>query len=74
MVLAIRPVTRWNETVTDAAPNCQLCGRVPDPATEDDPPLAWVLDTEGGRRRWTCPGCAREHVRAIEAKLDSQWW
>jgi hypothetical protein len=21
-----------------------------------------------------CERCAREHLRAIEAKLDSQWW
>ncbi|HST47827.1 hypothetical protein [Jatrophihabitans sp.] len=60
--------------MTQPPVTCQVCGRGPDPATEGDPPLAWVLDTEAGRRRWTCPGCARENVRAIEAKLDSQWW
>ncbi len=51
---------------------CQLCGRTA--ATENGPPLTWVLDTEGGRRRWTCPDCARDNVRAIEAKLEPQWW
>jgi hypothetical protein len=60
--------------MTEPPVTCQVCGRSADPATEADPPLAWVLDTEDGRRRWTCPGCARDNVRAIEAKLDSEWW
>lgn len=53
---------------------CQVCGRIAESATETEPPLDWVLDTDRGRRRWTCPSCARANVRAIEAKLDSEWW
>jgi hypothetical protein len=71
----MRPATGWNERVTQPPVTCQVCGRGPDPAVEgSNPPLGWVLDAERGRRRWTCPVCARDHVRAIEAKLDSEWW
>jgi hypothetical protein len=37
-------------------------------------PVTWSASMEGGRRLWTCERCAREHVRNIEAKLDSAWW
>jgi hypothetical protein len=23
---------------------------------------------------WTCPTCSRDNARAIEAKLDREWW
>jgi hypothetical protein len=23
---------------------------------------------------WTCPLCSRHNARAIEAKLDREWW
>jgi hypothetical protein len=23
---------------------------------------------------WTCPACSRHNARAIEAKLDREWW
>ena len=42
------------------------------------PPLAWSADmvetSDGTRTRWVCPECTRRFVRAIEAKLDQQWW
>ena len=62
---------------------CQLCGRVAqhstdessaDESNEADPRLSWVMDREGDRISWTCPSCAVENVRAMEAKLDAQWW
>jgi len=56
--------------VTSSPVACQLCGRT----AGTDPPLTWMLDTDGERRRWTCPDCARDNVRALEAKLDPQWW
>jgi hypothetical protein len=63
----------------DAAPvTCSICGRVADPASEGDPPVAWsadLVDGRGGQRtRWICPQCTRTHVRSIEAKLDQDWW
>jgi hypothetical protein len=32
---------------------------------------------ENDKRRggvWYCETCARENVRAVEAKLDQEWW
>lgn len=52
---------------------CSRCGRSRD---EDSPAiaLAWVLETEGGRRVWLCAECARQHVRDIEGKLPHEYW
>ncbi|MBW0105988.1 hypothetical protein I4I78_26510 [Pseudonocardia sp. KRD-291] len=54
-------------------PACLLCGAVaaaPGAAT-----LTWARERDGnGRDRWLCPGCARRHVRDIEAKLAHEWW
>ena len=37
--------------------------------------LAWARERDDdGRERWLCPGCARRHVRDIEAKLPHEWW
>jgi hypothetical protein len=57
---------------------CALCGRAADPLTDGEPPLGWTAEVDdtgrGGATRWICPGCTREHVRAMEAKLDRNWW
>jgi hypothetical protein len=37
-------------------------------------PLTWSASMQAGRRVWTCELCARQHLRSIEAKLDSAWW
>lgn len=51
---------------------CDVCGsRAPG---DDDVPLTWVVSVEGGVARAYCERCAREHLRSIEAKLDSRWW
>jgi hypothetical protein len=56
---------------------CSFCGAAPDPAGAD-PALTWCVDkvetSDGYRTRWVCPDCTRTHVRAIEAKLDQDWW
>ncbi len=36
--------------------------------------LTWATATERGRRRVYCDVCSREHLRAMEGKLDSEWW
>lgn len=53
--------------------SCSLCGRV---AASDDDRLTWTVEVVGAGRvtRWVCTDCTRENVRAIEAKLDPQWW
>jgi hypothetical protein len=52
---------------------CDMCGeRAPgDPGTM---PLTWVTSVENGKQRVYCERCARDHLRSIEAKLDSEWW
>ena len=53
------------------AVTCDFCGSV---AATDDPPLTWTTAVERGRIRRYCDACSREHLRAIEGKLDSEWW
>ncbi|MGE9809079.1 MULTISPECIES: hypothetical protein [unclassified Janibacter] len=54
---------------------CATCGST---APLAEARLQWARGVEGPstRRRvvWTCPACSRSNVRAIEGKLDSQWW
>jgi hypothetical protein len=50
---------------------CDFCGAV---AADDQLPLTWTTAVENGRRRVFCDRCSREHLRAIEGKLDSEWW
>jgi hypothetical protein len=49
---------------------CDLCGR----QAEDAEAMTWVTSVENGRRKTYCDTCARDHLRAIESKLDSEWW
>lgn len=50
---------------------CDFCGVA---APGEDPPLTWTTAVENGREKVFCARCSREHLRAIEAKLDSDWW
>jgi hypothetical protein len=50
---------------------CGWCGT---PADGPQPPLGWVTSVEAGAQRIFCPACSREHLRAIEGKLDPAWW
>lgn len=50
---------------------CDFCGRV---SEADDPPMTWTRAVELGRARYFCDRCSREHLRAMESKLDSEWW
>ena len=49
--------------------SCARCGQA---ATE--PPITWSTSVERGRLLYFCDRCSRENVRAIEGKLDSEWW
>ncbi len=53
------------------AVTCDFCGAA---APGEDLPLTWTTAVENGRRRVFCERCSREHLRAIEGKLDSEWW
>lgn len=50
---------------------CAFCGKA---AEGDPPPLTWTSAVERGRTTWFCDTCSREHLRAMESKLDSEWW
>ncbi len=50
---------------------CDFCGAT---AEGDTTPLTWTTAVETGRQKVVCERCSREHLRAIESKLDSEWW
>ena len=53
------------ETVT-----CDLCGTTSAAAAA----LTWTVAVEQGRRKRFCDTCSRTHLRAMEGKLDSEFW
>ena len=50
---------------------CAFCDEV---SPEQHPPLTWSLAVEQGRTKLFCEGCSRDNLRAMESKLDSDWW
>jgi hypothetical protein len=50
---------------------CDFCGTT-EPG--DEPPLTWTAAVESGRSRYFCERCSRDNLRAIEGRLDSEWW
>lgn len=50
---------------------CDFCGTT---SEGDDVPLTWSTATELGRFKTYCDRCSRENLRAMEGKLDSEWW
>jgi hypothetical protein len=56
---------------------CSMCSTSLDPAADERSgleALAWVTTVEHGRESVCCPACTREHLRAIEGKLDVAYW
>ena len=53
---------------------CSFCGAVEESASDDAPPITWTTAVENGQRKVFCERCSREHLRAMESKLDSEWW
>ena len=49
---------------------CDFCGR----QAPDEETLTWTTSVENKRQRTYCDTCSREHLRAMESKLDSEWW
>jgi hypothetical protein len=50
--------------------SCSVCGTT----VAGDPPLTWSSSTGPRGLTYVCERCTRDQVRAIEAKLDEQWW
>ncbi len=56
------------------AVSCDFCGRQAPAGHGEGVTLTWTTATEHGRRRIFCDSCSREHLRAMEGKLDSEHW
>lgn len=52
----------------------QLASTEPSASDVRPPPLTWSREVERGIVTWLCAACARTHVRAIEGRLDREWW
>jgi hypothetical protein len=65
---------------TNAAPDqayaggvitCDFCGKQ---EADEAKTLTWTTSVENGRLRRYCDECSRTHLRAMEGKLDSEFW
>jgi ribosomal protein L37E len=50
---------------------CDFCGRQ---EADEARTLTWSTAVEHGRTKTFCDTCSREHLRAMEGKLDSDFW
>ena len=50
---------------------CDFCGRQEPDETKT---VTWTTSVENGRLRRYCDECSRTHLRAMEGKLDSEFW
>ncbi|MET9906327.1 hypothetical protein ABZZ74_05840 [Streptomyces sp. NPDC006476] len=48
---------------------CARCGR-----RAEGPQPTWTFSVENGKHQYFCDACSRENLRAIEGRLDSDWW
>ncbi|MFE1439279.1 hypothetical protein [Streptomyces sp. NPDC058739] len=55
-----------------ADPEKLVCARCGTPARAPQP--TWTCSVENSVRRYFCDRCSRENLRAIEGRLDSNWW
>jgi len=57
--------------VESVTTSCDLCGAT---SPGDEPPLTWSLTMERGQVKRYCDVCTRRHLRAMEGKLDQEYW
>jgi hypothetical protein len=50
---------------------CDFCGRQ---ESDEATTLTWTTSVEKGRKRVYCDACSRQHLRAMEGKLDTEFW
>ncbi|GAB2725335.1 hypothetical protein [Streptomyces bullii] len=55
-----------------AEPQFLVCARCGTRAEAPQP--TWTFSVENGVRQHFCATCSRENLRAIEGRLDSEWW
>ena len=59
--------------MTETQQTCARCGASA-PAADDGLPVGWsVASSDRGVDR-LCADCTRTNVRAIEARLEEEWW
>lgn len=63
------PPPRRDPSVRAESVTCARCGTV---AVEL--PLTWSSSAERRGTLYYCDRCSRENLRAIEGRLDEQWW
>ncbi|HYN75315.1 MAG TPA: hypothetical protein VEV13_03880 [Candidatus Limnocylindria bacterium] len=59
----------FDTAASEAKVACARCG-----TTVAGVPLTWSTSTERGRLSYYCDRCSREHLRAMEGKLDADFW
>ena len=59
--------------MTETRQTCARCGATA-PGPDDGLPGGWSLATSERGLDRLCDRCTRENVRAIEARLDEEWW
>jgi hypothetical protein len=57
--------------VSETQVTCDLCGAV---AVGAELPLTWSTATDRERVLRYCERCTRENLRAMESKLDQEYW
>ena len=57
----------WSAWLT----TCDFCGRQ---EADEAKTLTWTTSVENGRKRVYCDECSRANLRAMEGKLDSEFW
>ena len=57
--------------MADVSQTCDHCGTEEHDAAEL---LIWTSSVERGRTLRYCRACSRENLRAMEGKLDHEWW
>ncbi|MER5433045.1 hypothetical protein [Streptomyces sp. NPDC002588] len=65
-----RDTDRAGSAAEPAEAACARCGV----AADGPPPVTWTCSVENGVRCHFCEDCSRENLRAIEGRLDSDWW
>jgi hypothetical protein len=64
-------ISRTDKTYGGYVKTCDFCGKQ---AEDEATTLTWSVAVENGQPRTFCDTCSREHLRAMESQLDSEWW
>ncbi|MDI6911300.1 hypothetical protein [Nocardioides sp.] len=65
------PALALSGTTLGVVITCDFCGRQ---EADEATTLTWSTAVENGRKRVYCEECSRANLRAMEGKLDSEYW